>query len=74
MEYTFKKAQEVLWAALVGAGLVVLQIAVTFDESTLTDWETWLVAGVGATIRGAAAAAIPAFTRLFKSTPYSENF
>ncbi len=74
MEYTFKRVQEVLWAGSVGAGLVILQLAVNFDESTITDWETWLVAGVGATIRGAAAAAIPAFTRLFKSTTYSDNF
>ncbi len=74
MEYTFKRIQEVFWAASVGAGIVVLQLALTFDESTLTDWKTWVVAGGGAIVRGAAGAALPAFLRLFKAQTYSDNF
>lgn len=73
MEYNFKKIQEVLWAAGVGAGIVFLQLAITFDESTLTDWETWVVAGGGAIVRGAAAAALPTFIKLFKAPSYSDN-
>lgn len=66
MEYTFKKVQEVLWAASVGGGLVLLQIGVTFDASTVTDWETWVVAGAGAILRGAAGVALPTALKLFR--------
>ncbi len=65
MEYNFKKVQEVLWAASVGAGLVLLQLSVDFDVDTITNWETWLVAGAGAVLRGAAGAALPTFLRVF---------
>lgn len=66
MQYDFKAFQEVLWAASVGAGVVLLQLAVAFEPSTVTDWQTWVVAGAAAVLRGAAGAALPIFTQFFR--------
>ena len=59
MTYNFKLVQEVLWAAGVGAAVVALQIATTFDPDTITSWETWAIASGAAIARAAAAATLP---------------
>lgn len=74
MEYNFKTVQEILWATGIGAGVVLLQLAVAFEPDTITDWKTWVVAGSAAVLRGAAGAALPVFLGLFKTQTYNENF
>jgi len=58
MTYELKKAEEIGWAALIGAGIFGLEMLVRFDASTITDWKAWAVALGGGMLRAAAGAVL----------------
>ncbi len=66
MKYEFKVAQEAAFAFAVGAGTALIQIAVTFDPATITDWSTWAVASGAAVLRAGAAMTLPILIRVGK--------
>ncbi len=66
MSYEFKITQEAAWAFTVGAGTALIQIAVTFDPATITDWSTWAVASGAAALRAGAAMTLPILIRVGK--------
>ncbi len=69
MKYQFKVAQELTWAFGVGIGVVVLEMLVKFDPSTITDWQTWAIASGAAVLRGGAATALPVILRAVSKLP-----
>lgn len=58
MTYDFKKVDELIWAAVVAAGFVVIEAMANTDLSTITDWKAWAVGIGGGAIRAAFAAVI----------------
>ncbi len=66
MEYQFKVSQEVAWAFAVGAFTAFIQIAVSFDPTTITEWGTWAAASGAAILRAGAAMTLPILIRVGK--------
>ncbi|KKL71631.1 hypothetical protein LCGC14_2092970 [marine sediment metagenome] len=66
MEYHFKIGQEVAWAFAIGAFTAFIQIAVTFDPATVTEWGVWAAASGAAVLRAGAAMTLPALLRIGK--------
>lgn len=66
MKYEFKIGQEVAWAFAIGAFTAFIQIAVTFDPETITEWGTWAAASGAAVLRAGAAMTLPVLLRVGK--------
>ncbi|KKL16792.1 hypothetical protein LCGC14_2492010 [marine sediment metagenome] len=66
MSYEFKIAQEVAWAFAIGALTAFIQIAVTFDPATITEWGVWAAASGAAVLRAGAAMTLPVLLRVGK--------
>lgn len=64
MSYRFKVLEEAVWAGVVSASLVVLQVLSTLDPATVTDWRTWGFALAGGMIRAAAGAMLAYASRV----------
>ena len=63
MNYDFKVVAEFAWAVFLAAFVSALQVIVTTQFETLTDWRTWAVSLGAAVARTAAGAAIALLTR-----------
>ena len=66
MAYEFKVGQEVAWAFAIGAFTAFIQIAVTFDPATITEWGVWAAASGAAVLRAGAAMTLPVLLRVGK--------
>ncbi len=66
MSYEFKITQEVAWAFAIGAFTAFIQIAVSFDPATITDWGVWAAASGAAVLRAGAAMTLPVLIRVGK--------
>lgn len=62
MTYRFQFQAELAWVFVVGAGLAVLQVLVSFDPTSIDDWQLWAVSLGGAAIRAGAGALVAALT------------
>ena len=56
--YNWKRAEELAWIALVGAGIFLLEMAFRFDPGQVQDWKAWAVAAAGGAVRAAAGAVL----------------
>ena len=56
--YNFKIVEELAWAAAVGAGVFLLQVAAEFDPAVITDWTAWGIAAASGALRAAAGAVL----------------
>ena len=64
MNYDFKALPELGWAALIGAGIFVVEMLTKFDlEAVMTDPWTWVIALVGGSVRAGAAALLIAIRK-----------
>lgn len=59
--YRFKWAEELAWFVAVAIISVLAQELLTFDATTVTDWRTWTVALLSATVRAGAGAMLAYF-------------
>ncbi len=66
MTYELKVGQEVAWAFAIGALTAFIQIAVTFDPATITEWGVWAAASGAAVLRAGAAMTLPVLLRVGK--------
>ncbi len=66
MSYEFKITQEIAWAFAIGAFTAFIQIAVSFDPATITEWGTWAAASGAAVLRAGAAMTLPILLRVGK--------
>ena len=63
MRYDFKLVAEFAWAVFLAAFVSALQVVVTTQFETLTDWRTWTISLGAAVARSGAGAAIALLTR-----------
>ena len=66
MKYELKIGQEVAWAFAIGAFTAFIQIAISFDPTTITEWGTWVAASGAAVLRAGAAMTLPVLLRVGK--------
>lgn len=67
-KYVFKRVEELGWAGLVGAGLVLMQMLIYLDPAKVDNWHTWAIAAAGSVVRAFFAAVIAARTAT-RATP-----
>lgn len=58
MSYRFKALPELYWSVITSAATVLLLALVSFDPTTVNDWQTWAVALGAGMLRSAAGAAL----------------
>ena len=61
--YTWKRVEEIGWAAGVAAGVAALTVLVQWNPDTITDYRTWAVALLGGCVRAAAGAVLATIGR-----------
>lgn len=58
MKYRFRALPELYWSVLTSAATVLLLALVSFDPTTIDNWQTWAVALGSGMLRSAAGAAL----------------
>lgn len=69
MKYRFKALPELYWSVLTSAATVLLLALVSFDPTTIDDWQTWAVALGAGMLRSAAGAALDWIRRAMSDEP-----
>jgi hypothetical protein len=61
--YSFKRFQELGWAAFVAAGVFALTLLVDLDPDAITDWRAWAIAAGAGCLRAAVGAVLAILTK-----------
>ena len=69
MTYRFHAVPELYWSVVTSAATVLLLALVSFDPTTIDDWQTWLVALGAGMLRSAAGAALDWIRRSMTAEP-----